>query len=274
MVTTTASLAAPALPSKLYWDDRARRFASRGAGLGAVCSYGMPWFYNRPIDVLQHLALRRWLRVAPGTSVLELGCGVGRWSIRLARRGAHVTGIDLSQQMVLEARRRAGQVRVSGRCDFVVADICSPGVTGRFDRVFGVTVLQHLMTPGQLEAALRNIRDLLAPGGQAILLEAAPLRHTVRCNTAVFVARDERDYQTAFRQAGLRLRATNGVDPAPFKTWFLPRYRSCPRALALAGLAGVTAAGFPIDVVAGRRWTAASWHKVFVLEAPANEDCR
>ena len=68
-----------------YWEERARRFGGTGAGLAAVCSYGMPWFYNRYIDLTQWLALSPWLDVAVGTSVLDVGCGVGRWSRRLAR---------------------------------------------------------------------------------------------------------------------------------------------------------------------------------------------
>ena len=34
-----------------YWEERARRFAADGAGLAAVCSFGMPLFYNRAIDL-------------------------------------------------------------------------------------------------------------------------------------------------------------------------------------------------------------------------------
>jgi SAM-dependent methyltransferase len=256
----------PVQSPKGYWDDRASRFASRGAGLAAVCSYGMPAFYNGTIHLVQYLALRRWLRVRPGTSVLEIGCGVGRWSLRLAQRGAVVTGMDLSQRMVLEARRRAGAQRLAGRCNFVVADISSPGLRGRFDVVLGVTVLQHLLDPAQFERAVLNIRRFLAPGGRAIVLEAAPSRPTARCNTPVFVAREDQQYLDAFRRAGLRCRVRTGVDPAPFKTWFLPSYRSLPRPIALAGLAGVTAAGFPLDVVLGRVCADISWHKLFILE--------
>ena len=68
--------------SSTYWEERASRFASRGEGLGAVCSYGMPAFYNRMIDWCQRLALARWLGVRPGARVLDVGCGVGRWSCR------------------------------------------------------------------------------------------------------------------------------------------------------------------------------------------------
>ncbi len=34
-----------------YWEDRAQRFAGEGAGLAAVCAYGMPEFYNRAIQL-------------------------------------------------------------------------------------------------------------------------------------------------------------------------------------------------------------------------------
>ena len=50
-----------------YWEDRAQRFAGEGAGLAAVCAYGMPEFYNRAIQLEQRLALRPWLDVEPGT---------------------------------------------------------------------------------------------------------------------------------------------------------------------------------------------------------------
>ena len=111
---------------RLYWEARARRFSGERAGLAAVCSYGMPLFYNGYIHVTQWLALAPWLRVSPGTSVLDVGCGVGRWSRRLARAGARVTGVDLAPTMVAEARRRAARDGVAARCRFLVADLASP----------------------------------------------------------------------------------------------------------------------------------------------------
>jgi hypothetical protein len=40
----------PAPTFSAYWERRAQQFAARGRGLAAVCSYGMPWFYNRYIE--------------------------------------------------------------------------------------------------------------------------------------------------------------------------------------------------------------------------------
>ena len=86
-----------------YWEDRAQRFAGEREGLAAVCSYGMPEFYNRVIDWEQRLALAPWLRVPAATRVLDVGCGVGRWSRLLAGRGADVLGVDLSPTMIAQA---------------------------------------------------------------------------------------------------------------------------------------------------------------------------
>jgi len=72
------------IPS-LYWEDRARD-SSRSDGLAAVCAYGMPEFYNRAIHLEQRLALEPWLKAGAGTRVLDVGCGVGRWSRLLAAR--------------------------------------------------------------------------------------------------------------------------------------------------------------------------------------------
>jgi 2-polyprenyl-3-methyl-5-hydroxy-6-metoxy-1,4-benzoquinol methylase len=249
-----------------YWEERARRFAHQGAGLAAVCSYGMPLLYNAAIHLSQWLALRPWLRVAPGTTVLDVGCGVGRWSRRLARRGASVTGVDLSPTMVGEAVRRAGRDGTASRCRFEVGDIARLDLKRRFDLVLGVTVLQHLLDDESLEQGVRALALHLAPGGRIVLLEAAPSRGARHRDSAVFRARSADAYLAAFRRAGLRCLKIGGVDPAPFKIAYLPRYARLPRPWALAGLAAVLGASLPVDVLAGRSWVEASWHKVFVLE--------
>ena len=249
-----------------YWEGRARRFAGEGEGLAAVCSFGMPGFYNRAIQATQRLALRPWLQVQRGTTALDAGCGVGRWSRLLAARGARVTGVDLSLTMTDEARRRAIDEGVAERCHFVVGDLASFATGKRYDLVVGVTVLQHILDDAGLDRAVANLAGHLARRGRMVLLEAAPTRRVRRCDSPIFKARDAEAYLEAFAKAGLRVVQVTGVDPAPLKTLFLPYYRRLPGRLAKLGLFAVTALGLPFDALLGRVLARASWHKVFVLE--------
>lgn len=263
---TVRGTPAPALyvPDR-YWEDRARRFAGEGAGLAAVCAYGMPEFYNRVIDLEQRLALAPWLRVSPGTRVLDLGCGVGRWSRLLASRGASVTGVDISPTMIAEARRRATRDGVADRCQFNVSDIGALGVDGEFDLVLGVTVLQHVLDPVNLRAALLGIRSRVAVGGRIVLLEAAPTASVSRCNTSVFRARPRSSYLELFRDCELEVTAVTGVDPAPFRARLLPHLRTLPKPLSLGLILLATTLSLPVNGLWGRRHPTASWHAVFVL---------
>jgi len=262
-----SGIAAPASGQPVvYWEERARRFATEGDGLAAVCSYGMPAFYNRVIHSCQRLALEPWLRVPPGTSVLDVGCGVGRWSRELASRGARVTGIDLSPTMIAQAKRRAAVQGVAERCRFLVQDLAALDAGQRFDLVLSVTVLQHILEPQALRAAVQRMVAHLAQGGTLIVLEAAPNRAVENCDSPIFRARQRSAYLRLFADCGLRVRAITGVDPAPFKTWLWPYLPRLPQRLRTAALAVVTGLSFPIDVLFGRRAVGHSWHVVFILQ--------
>lgn len=254
------------MSSFAYWEQRACRFARQGDGLAAVCSYGMPPFYNRVIDWCQRLALGRWLRVHPGTRVLDLGCGIGRWSCRLAKRGASVTGVDLSPTMIAQAGARAAAQGVAARCRFLAQDLAALELDGRFDLILGVTVLQHILEPAALRAAVQGLGAHLAENGTLVLLEAAPERAVTSCDSPVFQARRRDEYRRLFEACGLSVQAITGVDPAPFKSWLLPHLPRIPRPLRTPALAAATLLSIPIDVPLGRLAVRHSWHAVFILK--------
>ncbi len=249
----------------LYWEERAQRFAIEGNGLAAVCAYGMPDFYNWAIQLEQRMALAPWLDVATDARVLDVGCGIGRWSRLLAAKGARVTGIDLSPTMIAQARTRALADGVAERCRFAVQDLSTLDEAEKYDLVLGVTVLQHILEPRLFRDALAALAAHLAPGGRMVLLEAAPSSLTQRCDSTVFSARPRAAYLTLFRQCGLQVEALTGVDPAPFRTWLLPYVRRLPRWLSNGLLWIATALSLPINAVLGRRAVKRSWHAVFVL---------
>ena len=129
-----------------------------------------------------------------------------------------------------------------------------------------VTVLQHILDEGRLREAIARLARHLRPEGRLVVLEAAPSRRETSCDTRVFRARSEQYYRARFAEAGLAVRALRGVDPAPWKTRFLPRYAKWPRGLRVPALAAITAISTPFDLLASPHLASWSWHKVFVLE--------
>jgi magnesium-protoporphyrin O-methyltransferase len=81
-----------------------------------------------------------------GARVLDAGCGTGALSVQAARRGAHVTAIDLSPTLVALARERTPRDLGRGRIDFLVGDMMDPAL-GQFDHVVGMDSLIHYRAP-------------------------------------------------------------------------------------------------------------------------------
>ena len=81
--------------------------------------------------------------VAPGMRVLEVGCGAGRTACALAAMGCDVTGVDRSEAMLANARRRAGLLRAD--VVFVRGDIRAlPFDDGAFDLAYSSSVVEHV----------------------------------------------------------------------------------------------------------------------------------
>ena len=251
-----------------FWEARAQRFAAAGEGLKAICSYAMPGFYNRAIDVTQRAAMKDLIRaIAPGDRVLDYGCGVGRWTREIARRGAHVTAVDFSATMLAEARARTVAAGLGDSCRFVQSDVATLELPERFDVVLGVTVLQHVLDDDRLTKTIARLARHLKPGGRMILVEAAPSQDLKRCDTATFRARPLASYLQKMQAAGLEVAQIRGVDPSPLKLWVVPRFKHWPRTLALGALALATLISLPIDVLLARWLTHWSWHKIVVATA-------
>jgi len=103
--------------------------------------------------------------VAPGGSILDVGCGPGMIALALAQSGFRVTGIDIAPEMIAVARRAAESRNVS--IDFQVGDVTSLGaMEQRYAAVVCSSVFEYLPDPA---AALSGFRHVLNPGGFLIL---------------------------------------------------------------------------------------------------------
>ena len=96
---------------------------------------------------------------------LEIGCGTGTFSRRLASRADHVLAVDLSPQMIRIAQERS---QPSAQIDFQVADILTRELPSEhFDCVATLATLHHLPLAG----ILQKISRALKVGGTLVALD-------------------------------------------------------------------------------------------------------
>ncbi len=106
------------------------------------------------------------LRLQPGQTLLDIGCGWGALVLRAAAaHGARCVGITLSQNQFDEATARVRAAGLQDRVEIRLQDYRD--VKGPFDRVCSVGMFEHVGLKN-LVAYFRSIRDLLAPGGWAL----------------------------------------------------------------------------------------------------------
>jgi SAM-dependent methyltransferase len=158
----------PYAPRK-YWTEIADAYnQGNGDGLAPVLHPGVPDWYNRIIDMLQHRALLRALDIAKlgvGSHILDIGCGTGRWLRRYDDLGYRPTGIDLTSGMLSLARKNRTRSPLVGGESFQL-----PFKDSTFDAVSDITVIQHQMRTSQRRSLAEMLR-VLRPGGRLILIE-------------------------------------------------------------------------------------------------------
>lgn len=149
----------------------------------------------------------------PGESILDLGCGDGVLTEKIAAAGARVVAVDAAPDMVAAARARGLDARVMPGQSLAFA--------GEFDAVFSNAALHWMRPP---EAVLAGVARALKPGGRFV---AEMGGHN---NTAAI--------QTAFRA----VLARRGIEALSLSPWYFPS--------AAAYRAKLEAAGFRVDDIA------------------------
>jgi trans-aconitate methyltransferase len=164
--------------------------------------------YDRHARFVSDLAgdIMGWLAPRPGERILDLGCGDGVLSAAIAARGASVTGVDSSEDLVRAARARGVDARLM--------DGEALHFAAAFDAVFSNAAL-HWMT--RADAVAAGMARALKPGGRVVAEFGG------HGNVAAIV--------TAMRAVGLR----RGGDVALAHPWFFPSPGSYEALLARHG---------------------------------------
>ena len=111
--------------------------------------------------------LCQFFSFSPEIDVLEIGPGSGFTAYWLSRLVTRMTILDVAPETIAELQR---QLRPLANLSFVREDITQSGLASRlhqrFDAAFGLDVFEYLADPA---ASLRNLADVLRPGGELFL---------------------------------------------------------------------------------------------------------
>ena len=138
---------------------------------------GAPSRYDRGIRILTLGRLdtaydRLTSHIREGQRVLDLGCGTGALTLRAARRGATVKGIDINPRMLEIAGKRIAGANLASR-----VELCEMGAgelggekSGSYDVVMGGLCFSEL-TEDELIYALKRVKMILKPGGLVLVAD-------------------------------------------------------------------------------------------------------
>jgi SAM-dependent methyltransferase len=150
-----------------FWDARAREQAL--FFVDNTIDYRHPdveRFWAGGEDALRLILEELGLAIGPDEIVVEIGCGVGRMTRALAARGAHVTAIDVSAEMLGRARELnpgLDNVRWLQEDGESLAGVEAASADGCFSHV----VFQHLPDPELTLGYVREMGRVLRHGGWA-----------------------------------------------------------------------------------------------------------
>lgn len=129
----------------------------------------------------------RFMGDLKGKRVLEIGCGSGEIVVWMALQGAQVTGIDVSDESIVIAQKRAVENNVADKTNFLACPAENmPFENAIFDIVFINVSLHHL----ELELALAECKRVLKNSGHFIAVEPLTFSRVIqKIRTSRFVTR-------------------------------------------------------------------------------------
>lgn len=163
------------------------------------------------LEPVRRKAIAR-LSLAPGQTVLDVGCGTGRHAVRLAAAGARVTALDFSPRMLEIARAKAGAEGVRFHLHDVTTRL--PLDDGAADRVLCCLMLEHVADLASFFGELARVcappprgRIVVSAMHPAMMLRGVQARfHDQRTGARIQPASfpyQVSDYTTAARSVGL-----------------------------------------------------------------------
>ena len=133
---------------------------------GYAQRWGLPQVSDRVR--LETQGLWELLQLAPGSRIVDIGCGHGRHALALAERGPEVIGVDLARALLMRAQRLGADSGV--RADWIRGDMRRlPLRSGVFGAAVLIDALGFFETEEENEAVLKEAARVLVAGGRLVL---------------------------------------------------------------------------------------------------------
>jgi SAM-dependent methyltransferase len=116
-------------------------------------------------DALTWDYLKPFLPRDLSATILDLGCGTGKWAARLIKSGFRVVCVDISAKMLDQARAKIEAMGASSRASFVHADLCDLSALAAGSAAMAVALGDPIGCANSPMRAMKEIRRVLADGG-------------------------------------------------------------------------------------------------------------
>jgi SAM-dependent methyltransferase len=124
---------------------------------------------SRNIDFINRSV--QWIisrfEIGPKKKIADFGCGPGLYTIRLAKTGADITGIDFSKRSIQFARERASEENLD--INYINRNYLEFDTQERFDLILIIMCDYCALSPAQKQVMLAKFRTFLKPAGAVLL---------------------------------------------------------------------------------------------------------
>lgn len=127
------------------------------------------WFYARFIDAENNPLRDRVLSfIEPESTAIDVGCGSGGFTLKLARHCREVVGVDVSGKMIAAARKRLAK---SGLANLAFLHLHAGGLSEALPRRFDYAVLSFMLHETPPAERLQILREVRRAAGRMVILD-------------------------------------------------------------------------------------------------------
>lgn len=190
---------------KEYWDNVASMSKNDPVNAGML-GPGTRFFADYR-KTQEEKAFNQLVNINTINTVLEVGCGGGRWCFYLADKVSHVTGIDISEEMISLCKKTADNKKIEN-ADFITIDFLSLPNNRKYDLVYFSGVLQYI-DDDTIAKILSKLEGLL--NNNAVVLSRDTIQEKQRVEKSgdyPVTYRTQQEYKNLFLKAGYHMVGT------------------------------------------------------------------